>query len=238
MTNPKGGLLGSAASTLRELGALDATLYWTDRVLSRLTRGWLRIRRYIFVVQPLRQPALRKGRPDTKLVVRSFVAGDPVQRHFPVPADVIRRRLEQGSTCLVAELNGDFAGYIWLHAGLYWEDEVRCIFEPWPAQRVSWDFDIYIVPHLRATRTFGRLWQAAEQHLLSRGFTHSASRISAYNVVSIRSHVRSGATISGSATFITLGRWQVTIAPGTAARVVSFTSDAVPPHLRICGQLN
>lgn len=232
------GLLASAGLTLRDLGVLNAALYWADRVLAACTRGYVRIRRYVFVVQPL-QRRMRPQRPgDAKFVVRRFAAGDPVEKHFPVPAEVIRRRLAQGSTCLIAELNGEFAGYIWLHAGPYPEDEVRCIFEPWPTQRVSWDFDLYIVPHLRATRAFGRLWEAAEQDLLARGFTHSASRISAYNVMSIRSHLRSGATISGSATFITVGRYQLTIAPGASANRVSLTTNPVSPHIRVCSQVN
>lgn len=200
-----------------------------DKVVALASGGRVRLRHYIFVTQPLKQ---RPAPPPANFAVRVLAGDDAVQAQFPVPAAVLRRRLEQGSTCLVANLDGEFAGYLWLHLGPYQEDEVRCRFVPWPAERVAWDFDVYVVPRFRGTRAFSRLWQAAERHLLALGITHSASRIASYNAVSLRSHVRSGAVVSGSAIFITIGRAQIMIAPGGIPRVTSCTWTA-EPELRI-----
>jgi len=221
--------LSSAAKTLRDLGARHAALYWLDKVVATPTRGGVRLRHYLFVTQRLKQ---RPAATDANFVVRPLVGDDPVTAQFPVSAAVVRRRLEQGSTCLVASLDGHFAGYLWFHLGPYQEDEVRCRFVPWPAGRVAWDFDVYIVPRLRATRAFSRLWQAAERQLLGLGTTHSASRIASYNAASVRSHLRSGAVVSGSAIFLTIGRAQIMIAPGGVPRSTSCTWTS-EPELRV-----
>lgn len=204
-------LFSSLAITLNELGAKDASLYWTDRLLEKIFGGFLRVRRYAFVCQPLRTGAAQRA-GKSSLTVRQFASDDPVRARFPVPSAVIDQRIQQGSICFVAEMDGQFAGYIWLHFGPYHEDEVACVFEPTPPERICWDFDVYVAPTFRATRTFIRLWQAAEEHLRARGYTHSASRISTYNAMSMRSHARSGAIVVGTALFVTLGRRQLTIA--------------------------
>jgi hypothetical protein len=141
---------------------------------------------------------------------------------------VIRRRLGAGARCLVAEVGGRFAGYIWLQTGQYEEDEVRCTFEPWPANRVCWDFDVYVVPSYRGTRTFGRLWTAAGAMLSTEGFTHSASRISAFNVQSQRAHSRAGARVVGSATFVVAGKRQWMLAWCGGRPNCALTKDRRP----------
>ncbi len=221
--------LTSAAKTVHDLGARYAALYWLDRVLAIASRGHVRLRHYVFVTQPLKQRAVAA---ETSFSVRPLASDHPVQQ-FPVSAAEVQRRLQQGSTCLVATSDGEFAGYLWLHLGAYPEDEVRCRFLPWPSERVAWDFDVYIVPRFRATRAFSRLWQATERHLTALGITHSASRISSYNAVSLRSHLRSGAVVTGSAIFVTIGRAQIMIAPGGVPRSTSLTWRSAP-ELRIC----
>jgi GNAT superfamily N-acetyltransferase len=224
-------LFASIPATLKDLGLLNALLYWADRLSDACSGGKFRVRRYLFVVQALQSsPGGRAG--GGTLAIRPLLAEDIGAIRFPVADQEIRRRLAQGSMCLLAEITGQFAGYIWLHVGAYPEDEVRCHFEPWPAERVCWDFDVYVEPRFRATRTFLRLWQAAAQHLQPRGFTHSASRISSSNAASLRAHLRSGAVICGSATFVTLGGKQVVIAPRGTPKSLYVSNDSVP-QLRV-----
>lgn len=222
------GWLSSARKTVCELGPRYAALYWLDKIIAIGSRGRVRLRHYLFVTQPLQT---RAAATETAFSIRLLDSAHPLHE-FPVSAAEIQRRLRQGSTCLVATSHDQFAGYLWLHLGPFHEDEVRCRFVPWPSERVAWDFDVYIAPRFRATRAFSRLWQAAERHLLARGITHSASRISSYNAVSLRSHLRSGALVRGSAIFLTIGRAQLMIAPGGVPRATSWTWSA-EPELRV-----
>lgn len=202
-----------------ELGVRSALAYIADRVVEKISRGTVRVRRYVLFVQPLTSTGMRIP-PNMRVYP---LDQDFEQLPLPVPAHVIAKRLAQGSRCYVLEIGGKFAGYAWFQPGPYDEDEVRCTFLPRPAS-VVWDYDIYIVPEYRRTRAFAALWELSGQRLREAGFTHTASRIAGYNSASIRSHKRLGAREVSAALFVTVGAWQCAFYHAT----VSVTKVAAP----------
>ena len=133
-----------------------------------------------------------------------------------------------GAHCFVAESNGTFAGFLWLQENSYEEDEVRCLFVPTPANRSVWDFDVYVDPEFRLGRAFARLWDAADKYLQSRCFAWTTSRISAFNIMSLKSHAALGAVSVGWVVFLVAGSFQMTVSPGAPYLHMSFARTSRP----------
>jgi GNAT superfamily N-acetyltransferase len=103
------------------------------------------------------------------------------------------------------------AGFLWLIADAYQEDEVRARYRL-ASSRASWDFDVWVRPEERLGWVFRRLWEAARQHLRARGVRWTCSRISAFNAASLRAHAQIGTVTLGHAVFLRCGAWQWMIA--------------------------
>lgn len=202
--------------TLEDLGTANGLLYLLSQSLRRTSGSFASIVRYHFYAQPVPATAHHHTRVSAKNVIREARADDPVVASFPRPASVIAQRFADGATCLVAEHNGQFSGYLWLARNAYEEDEVRCRYELHPPQDCAWDFDVYVVPEYRLGRTFARLWDAANAYLASEGVRWSLSRISSFNPASLAAHRRLGIQYIGSATFLILGNLQISLLPGRA----------------------
>jgi hypothetical protein len=195
----------------RELGMVEGTLYLATNVLRRVSAGRAYIIRYHLVAQPVPQGSSTLVNASAKSVIRHVTKDDPIVATFPRPPAVIAKRFADGATCLVAEVGGRFAGFLWLAHKAYEEDEVRCRYELVPAEQCAWDYDVYVEPDFRIGRTFSRLWTAANTHLAEQGVRWSLSRISAFNPTSLAAHKRLGIRRIDSATFIVLGRWQISL---------------------------
>lgn len=195
----------------RDFGSVEGTLYLAANALGRISGGRARIIRYHLVAQPVPQTPNGLLRANGKSAVRHVAKDDPVVAAFPRPPEVIARRFASGATCLVAEVGGRFAGFLWLAHNAYEEDEVRCRYELLPPELCAWDYDVYVEPDFRIGRTFSRLWDAANAHLAERGVRWSLSRISAFNATSLAVHQRLGIRRMSSATFVVLGRWQISL---------------------------
>lgn len=191
-----------------DLGLWGASLYGFDRLANRL-RLPIRIRSYLIVAQPVPdRPWLSPGRGH-QFTLRPIGPSDPALEEMPLDAETRAFRFEQGARCYGLFKGDTLAAYLWFQFGTYREDEVRCDFEPQPDSITAWDFDVYVRPEFRLGRAFLRLWDLANAELAARGIQYSVSRISAFNLASIRSHRRLGATVIGRADFLTLGRMQV-----------------------------
>jgi hypothetical protein len=189
-----------------------ARLYSLHRLLQRATAGRARFVAYALYAQPVPCPALQAIRPAAGNVVRLAGPDDVLRPRFPRPAAVLTARWAAGSRCHVCEVDGDFAGFIWLSEYVHEEDEVGCRYRL-PANGV-WDFDVYLEPRYRLGRTLSRLWAAVDADLAARGVRWSFSRISRFNRASIATHERLGARCLGRASFLCLGRWQLAWLPG------------------------
>jgi hypothetical protein len=225
-------LWGRLAGTLTELGVFDGVLYLLARAVERLTRGRLMFRKYYFLAQPVAEASMLGARRGKAFAVRAVDRDDPIVACFPRPADVIARRFSRGSTCFVATKGTRFAGFLWLQAGSYEEDEVRCRFTPQPASQTVWDYDVHVEPEHRASFAFACLWEAAYAHCRASGVKWSMSRVSAFNAPSLRAHRRLNAAIVASACYVKGRRWQLMLS-GIEPHVHFSTRDEHAPELSL-----
>lgn len=120
---------------------------------------------------------------------------------MPAHAEIKTKRFEQGALPLGVFRKDDLIGYVWFSSRRYIEDEVRCVYVLQHDSSV-FDFDLVVLPSARMGLGFGALWQCANQYLIGRGITTSYSRVSRFNVASLRAHMRLGARRIGSALFV------------------------------------
>lgn len=210
---------------INELGAVNALFLALNRFLWIISRGRARVFKYYFVAQPVAPVALVK-KTTGSVTIRKVEQGDAEVKTFPRPAEVIQDRYRQGAHCFAAYKQAEFVGYIWLLLHTYKEDEVRCHFTPLPVGESAWDFDVHVETPYRLGRLFARLWDTANEFLHARGFRWTLSRISAFNPISLTSHVRMGSKILGSAVFVCLGSWQLMLA--SVRPFIHFSTASYP----------
>ncbi len=202
--------LQSSFKDVRTLvGARGGLLYAANRLLQKATRGRCRLVHYRFVAQPV--PAATGQTRTARSTTRIYRAspGDAIIAEFPRPPDVVARRFADGAVCFVAERAGKFAGFLWIKERTYCEDEVRCRYVLSPAERLVWDFDVFVAPEFRMSRAFAQLWEGAHAFLRERGYTWTISRIAAFNAASLASHARLGMVPAGTGLFVVAGPAQL-----------------------------
>jgi hypothetical protein len=217
-------------------GAGTAALYVLHRLLQRVSGGRMRIIQYRIVAQPVGNPALRSIRPAADTVVRLVDRSDPVTAQFPRPATVVQGRFANGDQCYVVSVKGEFAGHIWIARSRYTEDEVRGVYVLSRPSETVWDYDVYVAPAHRGTRTLARMWKYVDESLASEQQRWSFSRISRFNSESLRSHARLGAVALGWITVLRIGSIQLHLTGGSnllrstgANSWHSFAVDVAPP---------
>ncbi|HVK56904.1 MAG TPA: GNAT family N-acetyltransferase [Burkholderiales bacterium] len=191
------------------LGWFDTCLYAFAKTLGVISMNRIALRKYYFLSQPIPDGRLLRNDRGVNIQVNKITSGDNITKQFPRPKEVIAHRFTAGADCFAANINGQFAGFVWLQKGTYIEDEVRCRFSPLPEQTTAWDFDVFVIPKQRIGFTFCRLWDEVNSSLRSNGIQWTVSRVSAFNPGSLNSHSRLGARIVGSACFLSLGNWQL-----------------------------
>lgn len=196
-------------NTFLQLGPLDGSLYFFDYALRRLSRNHARLTRYYLVAQPV--PGTSSCRPSASNPVVLLDPRDPLVALFPRPPEVIAERLRNQAQCFVARAGDEFAGFLWLALRAYDEDEVRCRYELAEPASCAWDYDVHVEPKYRISRTFARLWDAANGHLSKQGIRWSMSRISAFNPTSLSVHGKLGIRKLYSASFLCLGPLQISL---------------------------
>jgi len=210
-----------------EHGLCNGALYLFARLLGRVSKQHIRLLKYYFVAQPVASEIKAPAAGGTLNVVQ-VDATHPVTQAFPRPPEVIARRFRDGARCFVAFRGNEFAGFLWLQEGRYIEDEVRCIYCPTPKHLAAWDYDVYVEPQFRLSRTFARLWESAHEYLRERGYKWTMSRISAFNRQSLASHQKLGAVVLGSGVFLVIARWQIGFFSMRPFVHVSLTKHTVP----------
>lgn len=196
--------------TLAQLGWFNTILYALARLLETCSGGRWTLLRYLFVAQYVADTPLSPMR-GADISIRMQAAGEALPDDYPRPRHVVRARYAQGAQTLNAWRNGQLAGFLWLIAGAYQEDEVRVRYRL-ASSSASWDFDVWVRPDQRLGWVFRRLWEAARQHLRARGVRWTCSRISAFNPSSLRAHAHIGTVMLGQAVFLRCGTWQWMIA--------------------------
>ena len=219
--------LTSKFKTIKELGTLNGVLYLIGRTLNRLSRNAY-LFKYYFYAQPVPDHPILPERLGRSIDVHQVERGDPVLEKFGRPMTVIENRFEQGASCLCATKNAELTGFIWLIMDDYEEDEVRCTFSPQPHGDVSWDFDIFVSSKDRLGITFAVLWNSANIWMKSRNIQWTTSRVSAFNLPSIRSHVKLNAIQVGSAVFLVFGKFQIAFFSSKPWLHISFSPNSRP----------
>lgn len=213
----------------RETGYGNALAYVGSRLLSRVAPG-VTVIRYLLVAQPVPEISPLPPRRRSSVDIRLVPPDQYRYEWFPRPRANIDARFAQGAICFVAFREDRPAACLWLKQGAFLEDEVRCRFVPLPAGSTMWDFDVYVAPEYRGTRIFAYLWDAGFGWARSKGIMWSISRINAFNLQSIRSHTRLGATVVGTATFCVAGRLQLVL---NANRPIVHVSLETCPEIHV-----
>ena len=196
----------TVASPFREFGPVVGLLYAIDRVLSRLSVH-LRLYAYEFGVQPIFVKPLLPASMRRQLAIREIKGDDPEIALMPVRPEVIAQRLRRNATCLGAFREASFVGYMWLCGPTYDEDEVRCTYSVSPVDQAVFDFDFYLFPEHRLGLGFAALWDGANEFLTRRGVRYTFSRMTRFNLATLRAHHRLGWRPVGRAIF--LRAWQL-----------------------------
>lgn len=212
---------------MRELG-LSGTLCYALQRAGAKSGGLLAVHRYHLVAQPVAAAPLLPARRGRSIAVRRLDPCDPALLALPLDESVLAYRAAQGALCFGAFKQDEIIGCLWLCLSGYDEDEVRCRYQPAPAGKASWDFDVYLAPAHRSGLGFARLWDEANAFLRQRGVAFSWSRISAFNPASLTSHARLGARVAGQATFLRLGPCQLMIASLPPRWHLSFRKNSRP----------
>ena len=211
----------------QRMGFGGGLYYLAVRALSRLSGDRIKMIRYHFVAQPVPADA-GPVRTSERSPIRQIGVDDPLVAQFPRSGKVLARRFGNADECFAAQVGDRFAGYLWLAYAHYDEDTVRARYILDDPTRSAWDYDVYVDPDFRMGRTFSRLWSAANHHLAQKGVRWSFSRIDAANPASLDSHRQLGVQLLHSATFLLVGRWQLTLASIQPFIHVSGKPEDVP----------
>ena len=202
-------LVRRLVSPLREFGPRVGALYLIDRALQAVSPR-LGLASYEFLVQPVSDkgflpPALARS--------FSFELLSPASADLSsmqAPASVVAQRFADGANCLAVYRKGVLLGYAWWSACGYLEQEVGCLFQLADPTTV-FDFDLYVLPEHRMGLGFVALWHGINDHLRRAAVTASLSRVSSFNIASLRAHHRLGSVPFGRAWFLRLGGVNVMI---------------------------
>ncbi len=214
-------------SLIQQFGYLGSASYITSRLLGKFLG--IEMHHYKFYLQPVctipRVSAAKLERYNFSWINQPDKILDALER----PEHVIKKRFDQGSICLVAKQQEQFQGCLWLIPSQYIEDEVRATYH-FPNSTV-WDYDVYVTPKKRFTILFAALWDMADRWMKKQGYTHSFSRISAYNPQSVRSHEAAGAKQIGWMITLAVYPRQLTISDHSPRIYFASKNDTCGPDL-------
>lgn len=210
----------------RTLGGIDTVWFIVDTMLRRGSGGAAQFVKYYIVAQPVDAAATAAATGTTRIYLGERV--DDIMRQAPRPEATLQSRFAQRSRCVVAERDGELAGFIWWCPQPYREDTVRCDYHWSPPDRARWDYDVYVAPPFRMGRLFVRLWQNAHAALHAEQVQWTLSRIDAFNAGSLAAHRRLGAREIGRVCFLVLGPCQIMFASSAPYVHVSLGRHRVP----------
>lgn len=214
---------------INEMGALASLLYTLSKLIGKLSKN-SGLHYYLFVTQKTQSSPRLPAHRGKNFKFQTLASHSPLLEALPRPSEVINNRFNQGSVCITATKDEQFVGCIWLSLHSYIEDEVRAIFMPQPANQVAWDYDVFIAPEYRATYLFPKLWDAADNYLISQGYEATTSRISGFNTQSINSHKKLGAKIIAKAVYIKLCTLQLSLSTVSPHIHLSFSEKNTPKY--------
>ena len=195
----------------KELGAITGIWYVLDKLLRAITKSGF-VRRYYIVAQPINVDSIGAKKPPSNILLKTLTneCHDIIDQ-MPRDNTLLHQRLSEGSFCFYTTKEAKLSGMLWFRKHVYYEDEVSCVYKLSPSDSVVWDFDVFIDKKYRIGVLFYKLWNEAMARLLADDIKYTISRISAFNVNSLRSHQRLGESVMGVVTFVVIKNHQITL---------------------------
>lgn len=209
--------------SLKLLGLAGIISYAAARLAAKA--GMLGYRRLMLVAVPV------AGMPEMPKGFRvEPIASEALLNHIiDVSPDVQNLRFAQGMTCLAAfNRKKELVGVTWIGNGPFSEDSMAIRFHV-PAD-AGWDAGLWIKPQHRMGRGFAALMAGTAKWLRANGKHWSMSWIADYNLPSMLSHKRMGATTVGHVMIFRFFRWQY-MSQGRPRIVAINSENASEIHL-------
>ena len=206
------GLIGKLLGVGRRLGWGVGLLYLMHRGLRLISGGAADLHLHRIVVQPVGKSTLVPDRLRGGVSVRVLAPDDAALPDALSLPEELGRRLDRGDACLAAFRDGRLVGHLWLCFAEFDDAETGCRFAAGDGGRGAWDFDMSISQTSRGGPVFAALWDGAWIRLRRGGYRWTASRVSAFNAASLRSHRRLGARPTGSLLVLRLGACRLLLA--------------------------
>jgi len=200
--------LSRVSLAVREFGLTTAVLYLAGRALARLGGDAALHDLLLYVQRAPARPMLPTHR-GTSIEIRVMDGAAALAAGVPCPPDLRDGRRRPDVYCLAAYVQGQQIGHHWLNLCGHDDEMVRCRYEPWPARRAAWSFDLLIAPAYRGGLAYARLMDASWDFLRRHGRDRLASYIAATNRGAIAAEARSGGRHLGRAVHLRLGCLQL-----------------------------
>jgi GNAT superfamily N-acetyltransferase len=113
-----------------------------------------------------------------------------------------KRRFKNKSTCILAELNDEVAGVIWINLSDKYKTNCEYVYEP--DDKAAWIFDLYIVPKYRLRGAFVYLMNVVLQYVQDQSYTALSGEIHYANKASINAHIRIGFKIIETISYVSI----------------------------------
>lgn len=223
--------MSRVSAAVRELGLGTALLYLAGRALARCGGGVALHDLLLYVQAAPARPMLPAHR-GASIEIRVLDGGAAIAAGVPCPPDLRIGRQRPGVYCLAAYAQGQPIGHHWLNLAAHDDEMVRCRFEPLPAGRAAWSFDLLIAPPHRGGLAYARLMDASWAFLRQHGRDRLASYITATNRGAIAAEARLGGRRQGRSVHLRLGPLQVLVSSLRPVLHLSF-SDRGRPTQRI-----
>lgn len=186
------------------------------------------IEKYYVVAQPIIDRRLLPEERGKNILVRQIDHDHPLISQLPRPRDEIIRRFAGGALCFLATREDRVIGHLWITQSPYREPVHRCEFVLQSPGRTAWDFDMWIAPEERLGLAFARLWDQCNSYLRDRGVSWTCSRVSAFNLASLKAHERLGMRVMHSLFYLGAGPVELLLADVAPFIALSFSPRIFP----------
>lgn len=218
---------GRLKSVIADLGWITGTMFAFAEVLRRFC-PFFSIAKYYVVAQPITEQRLLPANRGKDIEVLQIDHDHPLISQLPRPRDEIVRRFSGGARCFLATRRDRIIGHLWITRSPYREMVHRCEFAPQSPDRTAWDFDMWIAPDERLGLAFAKLWDQCNSYLRERGVAWTCSRVSAFNLASLKAHGRLGMRVMHTMIYLGAGSIELLIADVAPFCSLSFSPRTVP----------
>lgn len=216
-----------ACALTRQVGAFNAAAYYHNRAMEVWFSNFARIDSVVFVFHKLPRKIAPKI-SSSKFDVYILDVDDALDKGVPILYKNIKKRRSDLAYCIAAFVSNECVGYRWLQMSPHLDEELRCIYMPYPLNKVAWGWNFYIAPEYRATRLFTILWQETDKFVLRKNGTGVVSWIPALNPRVLSAEKQLGAIVLGRATFFRMANMQVVFSNLGTKFHVSLTPSNKP----------